>query len=445
MNHRATFFGDRAGLTPPQGQPSLSFYRVRLLFLQLLTMVLATATMYLLPLSVSFLVLFALYGGVVGIERHYQVWSPISLSLLCLSLALYFGHGALEEAGYEIYSPVILFGNLFLVGALLMLLGRPATSFYSGKRGLPALHNKTSLLWVALYGAAAVAAWMTARYPFLFCVIPVLMLAGAVLTLRWQLVDMGAAWRRPLAFTQGRYRFEQIANDSPQLELFYQHFVREAMPAIRAGNGPASLSYAQFVDLKMSEDAVGLNKTTFFLAFEGDTVVGTISCMHDSPRYGLSFESGHSGPIDLQRIRRYGRVMEIGRLSISKEHRLGQDLIQGLMRCAIEFAFERDAAFLVTQSYLAARPIYQKIGFQALSEKIVHQNAVGVAVQLLVLNLARRLICEEDAKPIAGKLQDILSPYLAERYFKRQALRALFHAKQAWQLSDAALAAQMIV
>jgi predicted GNAT family N-acyltransferase len=422
-------------------RPTESFYRVRLLFLQLATMVLATAIMYLLPLSVSFYFLVLLYGFVICTERRFKVWSPISLALFMVSIALCVGQSTLDEAGYEIYSPVILFGILFLVGAALLMLGRPATSFYGGELGLPELHWKTSMLWVGLYASAGFAGWMMVRYPFFYWLLPALMLAGAVVTLKWQLFDMGSAWRRSVFFTLGRYQFVQIANDSPQLLLFYEHFVREAMPAIKAGIGPKNLSCEQLVDLKMAEDAAGLNQTTFFLAFQDTKVVGTISCMTDGASKRLSFENGHSSPIDLQQLRNYGRVVEIGRFSISKDHRLGQDVIQGLMRCAVEFSLEKDASFLVTQSYLAARPIYRKIGFQALDEKIVHQRGIGTAVQLLFFNLTRRLICDDELKPVAGKLQSILSPYLAERYFKRQALRALFYPRQAWQLSDSALSA----
>lgn len=439
MKSLRAILGNGVAVSQLQVRPCESFYRVRLLFLQLVTIVLATATLYLLPASISFYVLIFLYGVVVWSERQYQVWSPISLTLLTMSIVLNMAQGTLEEAGYEIYSPLILFGSLFLVGATLMLMGRPASSFYGSRMGMPALHRKTSLLWVVLYASAGLAAWLGARYPSLFLVLPALMLTGAVITLKWQLVDMGAAWRRPVVFHLGRYRFEQIANDSLQISLFYQHFVREAMPAIKAGNGPKNLSYEQFVDLKMSEDAAGFKRTTFFLAFQDEKVVGTISCMTSGPSQALSFESGHSSPIDLQRIREYGKVIEIGRFSISKDHRLGQDVIQGLMRCAIDFSIEEEASFLVTQSYLTALPIYRKIGFQALDGKIVHQKAVGVAVQLLIFNLGRRLICDVEVKPVVGKLEHILTPYLAERYFKRQALRSLFYSRQAWQLSDSAL------
>lgn len=444
MKSQYSSTGNGVTLKDQQHRPSLSFYRVRLLFLQLLAMVLATAVMYLLPLSLSFYFLIFLYGCVVWCERRYQVWSPVSLSLLTLSIALCLGQGVLEEAGVEIYTPVILFGSLFLVGATLAVLGRPATSFYGGELGLPALHWKTSLLWVALYASAGLAGWMTARYPVFFWATPALLLAGAMLTLKWQLFDMGSAWRRPVSFHLGRYRFQQIANDSSQLAQFYQHFVREAMPAIKAGNGPKNLNLEQLVELKMAEDADGLKRTTFFLAFQDNKVVGTISCMTDGPSQALSFESGHSAPIDLQSIRGYGKVIEIGRFSISKEHRLGQDVIKGLMRCAIEFSLDKDASFLVTQSYPSVRSIYRKLGFQALDEKIVHQKAVGAAVQLLIFNLARRLICDDDFKTIAGNIQSILTPYLAERFFKRQAWRSLFLNKQAWQLSDVALSALVI-
>jgi len=415
--------------------PSNSFFRVRLLYLQLVAMVISTAAMYLLPLSLSSTFLISLYAAIVWIEYRHDVCSPISFTLLTMSIVLFFGHNFLERAGYEAYSPVILFGCLFLVGSTLLIIGRPATSFYGGKNSLRALHRKTSLLWDILYALAIIAGLATLRYPIWFWVIPGLMLAGALVTLRLQLFSMGSAWRRPGSFTLGSYRFDQIPKDRAHLLAFYKHWVLEVLPSIRAGVGPKKKSYDQFVDLKMAEDSGTWNRTTFFLAYHGDEVVGTICCVVDCSSMPLPVETGHSEPIDLQQVRGYGKVVEVSRFSISKDHRFGQDLIQGLLCCVVEFSFEMDAAFLIIQSHLSALPIYRKIGFHALSEKIVYQNAIGAAVQLLGFNLARRVICG-DKTQIIGKLQGILTPYLCERYLKRQAFRSLFRKKQAWRLSD---------
>ena len=416
------------------------YFRAQLLLVQMATVAVATLTMYLLPFFLGTGLLTALYGAIVWLEHRRGVYSPISLALLLLSATLLLNHGTLEQSGYAIYAPVMFFGVLFVVGGALLLLRRPATTFHGGKFGLSALHWRTSALWVGIYAICAGMSWVVAgHHPELFWMPPLLAIGGVALTLRLQLVDMGAAWRRPRSFTRGEFSFHQVPSDREHLLPFYRHFVREAMPAVRLGVGPRDESFERVLDIKMANDEPGWPGVAFFMAYRGETVVGTISCVADRSGRDLPFEKEHSSPISLTRLRDYGRVVEVGRFSIAKDHRCGQDVIQGLFRCATEYALEHDAAFLVAQSYQAALPIYRKIGFTALSDQVVHQNGIGVGVVLAAFNLARRAICEVDAQQLAERMRGNMNAYLAERYVKRQALRGVFRQAQAWRLSDADL------
>jgi hypothetical protein len=277
-------------------------------------------------------------------------------------------------------------------------------------------------------------------YPQYFWLLPLVPIVGVCVTLWLQLVDMGPAWRRPKAFTFGQFEFCQLSQKDNALIPFYEHFIREALPSIRQGIRPGDDSFDALVKLKMECDQGSWGETLFFTASVDGEVIGTISCMLKTSSNSLGFESGHSRQLDLTALRRFGKVVEVGRFSISPKHRFGQDVIQGLLRCAVEYAFETDAAFLVSQSYLSACPIYQKIGFRKLDETISYQKVLGVAIYPMVFNLARRVVCESHSE-VTNRLSDVLSPYRGERYFKRKSIAAMFRQMPAWALTDEKIAA----
>jgi hypothetical protein len=420
----------RAGGEAPRPQ----FFRVRLLFAQMAAIVPATLAMYLLPLPFGCALLTLLYALIVALELRHGVHSPISLTLLAVNAALFLFGERLAAAGYEALVPALLFGALLAVSGTLFLANRPATSFYGVKAGFMDLHRRTSACWLAVYAAATLGALAAARDPGLFWLVPAAVTAGVAATLWLQVVDMGRAWRAPDDFELGNYRFVRLANSRDSLLPFYRHFLREALPSLRAGTPPQGESQDALLNRAVQLYESGWSTASFFAAYHGDEVVGTIYCRSD--RSGpLSFEAAYPPPFGFGRLRRYGSIVDVNFFSISKQHRFGHDLIQGLLRCALEYAMEHDAAFLITQAYQSALPVYQKIGFFPLAAESV-QTRLGASARLIGFNLARRSICENGALDITGKLEGILTPYVAERYFKRQTLKSMLTRRQAWRLWD---------
>lgn len=420
-------------------RPIAAYYRVRLMLVQMMMVVLAPAVMLLLPVQVSSGVLCLSYVVIMWREHRWGVFSPVTGTLLGASLSIFLSYAFLDLSPYEPYVPTYFFGALLLVAAGCLLRGRPATSCYGAAQGSRVLHWRTSSLWAAVYGAGVVLSLVIARDPSWFWVLPLVPVAGMIGTLWLQLVDMGPAWRRPKTFTLGGYRFEQLPSTHESLQSFYEHFIREALPSIRQGIRSERDSYEDLVSLKMAIDKPSWGQTLFFAALVDGEIVGTISCLLRTSRNTLGFETGHSSPLDLSRLRKFGKVIEVGRFSISPKHRFGQDVIQGLLRCAVEYAFETDAVFLVSQSYLSAVPIYHKIGFRQISDSVSHQLELGVAISPMVFNLARRVVCESQAH-VTNRLSDVLSPYRGERYFKRMSIRSLWQRTPAWSISDQAIA-----
>jgi hypothetical protein len=415
--------------------PIKAYARVRMMLVQMGMVVLTMFVMLLIPMPYSLALLSLLYWAVVALERRMGVISPISHALLLACLVLFLAHVSFETESWEPYVPGILFSVLALVGGVCLLRRCPATLCYGGQHGALALHWRTSSLWFGIYCLGMFFSGLIVHHPQFFWILPLLPLTGVCCTLWLQLVDMGRAWRRPTQFSLGSFTFTQLQPVQGELQPFYEHFIREALPSIRQGIRPGDDTFESLVKLKIECDQPTWGETLFFTAVAEGEVIGTISCMLKTDTNSLGFETGHTHLLKLDSLRSFGKVIEVGRFSISPKHRFGQDVIQGLLRCAVEYAFETDAAFLVSQSYLTACPIYQKIGFIKVNEQISHQKVLGVAIYPMVFNLARRVICESHAE-VTNRLSNVLSPYRGERYFKRLSITSLFRRTPVWALDD---------
>lgn len=418
-------------------QPVDLFYRMRMMLAQMVMVVVATFIMLLLPVQQSSVAMAALYATVLVVERRLGIRSPLTLGLVILSVALALLGVLVDLDAYGIHVPAAFFAMMFAVGAACLVQGHPASLYYSGRVGAPALHWKTSASWVLIYLAALVVSLLLPLRPGLFWLLPVLTLGGAAWTL-W--LQLGTAGQRPRAFSMGGFRFEELPPRHDALAPFYAHFVREAMHSLKQGREARGLSFDELVALKMAADAPSWPGVRFFAAYEGADIIGTISCMVKAGGALVGMESGVSDPVSLEPLRRYGRVMEVGRFSIAARHRFRPEVFRGLLRCVVETAFEHDAAFLVAQAYPSVVGIYSKIGFHKISEQVVRQSGTGAPVLLMVFNLAKKAVCDPELATDGRAADAPAALRLSERYFKRQSLRAMFSARPAWALGEAALA-----
>lgn len=417
-------------------QTKIAFYRVRMMLAQMVLVPVAASSMLLLPLQFGSGIVAVLYGAVIWREQRLGVTSPISYALLFICLVVLGSQTLFKMEEYAPYVPSFFFSILFITGATLALLGRPATVFYGDAQSLIELHWRTSLAWVAVYALGLALGLILLASPQWYWLIPLVPLCGVAITMWLQYVDMGPAWRRSKSFQLGHYIFEQLPSTRDGLRAFYEHFIRESMTSIHQGIRPGQDSHKELVALKMELDTTAWPSTLFFAAYADGEIIGTISCVLKTPAVSLGFENRHTDrQFNLANLEKFGKILEIGRLSISPKHRFGQDVIQGLMRCVIEYALETDAIFLVAHSYVSGLPIFQKIGFQMVTDKVSYQVGLGTAGYPLVFNLARRVLCEPQ-ESVSNRVSNILSPYLTERYFKRQTLYSLFTKQSAWTLCN---------
>lgn len=424
--------------TTEAGKPVPTFYSVRVMMAQMLVVMLVAFSMFWLPLSESSVLLVVLYGVLLLAERRMSIRSPQTLGIFLLSTSLLLLERTVGLGVYEIYMPAAYFGMLFLIGMVCMVRGHPLSLYYSYGNGLLPLHWWTSGVWVSIYAVGLTVGLLLPLNPGLFLLVPALPVAGAVLTLWLQLVSMGPLWRRPKTMHLGAFRFEEVPPHPAALKPFYTHFVREATHTMRQAEEMQGLSLEQMVEAKMQSDAPVWPGTRFFAAYEGEEMVGTVSCGLKSSKVALGVETTVHDPLSLDQLQQYGGIVEIGRFSICSRHRLQRELIQGLFRCSIEFALERDIAFLVIQAFPPVVSIYSKIGFQKISGEMIRQRGVGTRVMLMVYNLAKVAVCGlQDAREDFRR--DTTKSYFGERYFKRQSLLSLFRSKPAWAIPDNAL------
>lgn len=434
-------------LNAPQAAavPLPELRHAQLLLAQMVLVPCATATLLFVPLPFSVALLAVAYGLLVVVERRCGIANPVTrmlaaVSLLVLLLAL--------SPATQPDTPLLLllyYGSL-LATALLQRVGdRPAAFGLASSRSAGALQRRTALLWTLVPAVgtgivllqmmpAAGLAWLSPR--MLTTLLALLPVGASLLTLWMHFIAGGG---KDVPFTSGEYRFGQLPSNADALLPFYRHFIREALPSIRQGMAPELDTPEAWVQLKMSLDRESWPHTQFFVALHQGVIVGTISCTLKQPGVTLGFENGHTNPLSVRRLLPYGGVMEVGRLSVSGPHRFGRSVLQGLLRCALARALQADAAFLVTQSYLSARSVYRKIGFFALDERVSYQLGLGVAIETMAFNLCARVMCGPGQAD--GTIADGLSPSAAERYFKRQAARALVSNAHAWALPDAEVVA----
>jgi len=208
-----------------------------------------------------------------------------------------------------------------------------------------------------------------------------------------------ASWF-PEARGASRFRFHELQNEEDPRARFYEHFMRAA--------SPVGADLSESLARKLSAEAEYWPRMTFFAAFQDDLMVGTIACISDHPTQGIPFENGHSGPIDLSRVRELGALMEICLLSVSRGFLASRELINGLFGRALACALDRHVMFLGVQSAENRLAMYRKIGFVPITRHPVHKNGTGFPVVPAILNLGKKLHDQNATIPlIIQRMRDV--------------------------------------
>ena len=372
-------------------------------------------------------------GLMVAVEYRCAIVSPVTVALALFGVAA----AITGMAGVLVsLTPVLVCGGLFLVSVACLLAGHPAFAAYRLNLKPISLDWANSILWAAIFVFASAVSLIESRWPGWHLLSLSVLYLGTLATLLLQLGKPGRNPEQPIDFAMGRFRFRQVSTGCDEIAAVYQHYTCEILPSIRSGQGPRTESLAALVRRKMEADRLDWRRIIFFAAYDGDQLVGTIACVKDDPVQGLPMETSHTAPLDLRRLRALGTIVEIGKFSISKDYRFGQDVIRGLIRCGADYALAQGVDFIVGQGYQPAKSVYQKMGFILLTDQAVYQKSgSGAAVYPMILNLSQRIVSNATATTLRGKgWSDRTRMDLVDRYSRRLAARNLLGFPAPWRL-----------
>ena len=394
-----------------------------------------------LALKQNFLLLTAAFGGMLDafgmgilcfvlggaswlIERRLSVRDPASVLLLLCGLAL---------SVIPIFSDIERTANASLLALLPLLVTsifyllyslqkQPFAALFALAAPLPLLRRHHTRLWLSLQGLTVAFWWLLPDAAFTPSVV-VLALAGLVFHAYLQLVGIGPDWKSPQRRRMGEFRFEQVEKRYDTLKPLYDLFIKEMTPAFNEGDRLNNKPHDEIVRMKMESDQKKWKYGTFFAAYHEDRLVGTISCQLDSSEGRIPVEYITSQPMNLDRMRDYGPVAELGRMSVAAEYRMSGEVMAGLIMCATETALANNACFIVLQAVVKTARMYSKMGFVSIRDEPVINQEYGTPMKLFAINLAGQAGTSNAYKDNVGQE---FSVYVLHRFTWRQILRAAF-------------------
>jgi len=435
-----------ATVPPPDEQHPSASSRVAGMLLGLaapLALIAALGLLLLMPPWLAFPCGAALYAAIVLSEARCGITSPQSMALLiCFACFAIADRIVPAAAPFEAYRTFGVFATLTAVSIALLVLRRPLTLLYAQSRGPRAVHEATSLIWLAAYAAGvATAAAAAAAAPGSWLAFAPLgcALLGATAVLAINLIDFGPAHRREREFELSGFTFREIDRDDDAVDAFLESYAQEIWDAtnrdrrtVKRYSREETLDDARWTEWELEDRS----HCRYFQAYRDGKVVGGVGVALD--RSGRKLPVEKSFGVSFDPLRRAGRIMEVRRLSIAKDYRLQPDIIRGLFKCVIDVALETDAAFIVDFTFVFTAPLLGKVGFNALEAHGRKVYEFGSPMRLSIMNLAMLTVNRGEGISSKESIVGLLNLYLRYRYFQRLALRQWpipRYRRRAWQLS----------
>ena len=373
-----------------------------------------------LPSVVGYASCAALYACKLAGERRYGIRSPLTMALL----AAYLGLMTAEWRGVDTtgYSGVVLFSWLTVVVGVLLACGRPFTTFYSHGKGVRMLHNTVSVIWLVTYVSALIATLALMPDPLFLFVPAALCLAGGSAMLWVTFVWCGWSNERKKRFENGDLTFRQIDHADHAFVVFCEKYARAIANDPRQGQG--TKTWEEIADVVQSaERQLGEHSIVFVCEHQG-AIVGSVRCVLDHPVLPLPTERDVDSSFD--GLRRYGKLMLIGRLTIDEAYRGRSDILNGLFGSFVDLALERDISFVISAGFTYVLPLYMKLGFEFLYPRRDPRHGVrmshGFVTYPVILNFEQMVLDRADSDD-RYEIKRSTNMYLAERWFKRAMTR----------------------
>lgn len=369
----------------------------------------------------SYVICAGIYAAKVAAERKYGITSPMSISILMVYLGML--AAALAGVDYTGYAGIIIFTWLFVVVGVLLAIGRPFTTFYSHGLGLPNVHRTVSVLWLTAYGSALVSSIALMPHP-MFVVLPALMcMAGGISTVFVSFVWCGKGNERKRSFRRDGFDFRQIVNSGSEFvevcDFYAKNIANDPHQATEGKPWEEVSAAVQKSELALGKDSV------IFVCREGDRIVGSIRCVLD--KAGRKFPTEADIDSSFDPLRRFGKLMLVGRLAIDEEYRSRPDVMSGLFGAFVDLALEKDISYVISAGFRQGLPTYLKLGFQMMFDKKDRRHGVrmshGFVTYPVLLTFEHMVLSKARAEDMKFGLYDVANKYIAERWFKRTIVR----------------------
>lgn len=370
-----------------------------------------------------------LYAAVVAIELRFRIKSPISISMLVLYAGLAILDYLTKE--YTGYAGIIIFAWLSTLSGVLLLFGKPFTAFYSNGVGLMPLHFASSIIWTAAYALSLLASVLLIP-DVLYLIVPyALCITFGLVTIFVNLVWFSRGNRRQEQFAIQEFEFQRLLSTSPEFPSFCDFFARQIYRPGDDGNMKTVEEIAEIVSSTEKELAAD---SYIFIAKDEGRIVGCMRCILD--RKGRPFPLEIEMDSSLDRLRKIGKLMHVGRLAVDDQYRERPAVLNGLFKCFLDLSLSQDVSFVVAEGYRHRLPTYLKLGFEIMFDRSDRRHAVkmayGYVCYPLFMNFAFLVFNRGDASLKRYHFSDFINPYLAERWYKRAGLRYFFRSRQLW-------------
>ena len=249
----------------------------------------------------------------------------------------------------------------------------------------------------------------------------------------------GTLYRRHRDFALGEFRFRQIERDADALTRFFDSYATEIATAVsRDRRAEVKYSRSEILEAVCRTEQAVTAQLLYFNAYDGDKIVGGVAVALDGADRRLPIEKSYG--ISFDPLRRYGRIMEVRRLSVDSSYRFQPEIIRGLFKCAIEVAFENDASFMVDLAFHFVVNLLRKAGFEELPLDGRKCNEFGSPVRVIALNLIARQVASPGITPPQNS-RFAVNQCLRYRYYRRAMLSEAWwpERRRAWSLSSAGM------
>ncbi|WP_349368701.1 hypothetical protein [Salinarimonas sp.] len=388
-------------------------------------------SMFVLPSTIANVALVLLNLVALRIERKHRYVNPITYTLIGVGVALLIVQVVRPELYDIFFFPTFVFWTMFAVGAVLALLGQPFTNFQRTHLGRNDIHWLTSATWLVIYLLCGVICiYMPTRLELYFLP-PALVAIGAALTLWFQLSYGHKRDADRVGTTNPLAR--SFPRDRESVREVYGFFAQNMMQSRRRSRGRTHRTVEELVDYQLDvwTDA-HLASLRWFVARDDAGIKGCISAGHGVDGK-MTIEQLDPDCFDLDRLRRYGKIIEMDHFAIRNDMRRSKELPLALLTTAVDYAVSVDAKLIIVEALPESEPLYRKLGCEPLlDERTV--SAEGFSKQVMFMNLERIMIQAADADDLE-EYHAATNHSAIERYTKRRAFASLFGLRSMCHLS----------